>query len=235
MNRFILLVLFFPSIAARADLVMEQQFGDTNGTGHVVLKLHADKMRMDQQDIKSNTFSVIVDLNTRDSITLLATNKMFLKRSGAEIRRLMETAKKAAATNDLNLPPARAVDSGKAETVDGYDTEIYTWSGAHGVNETLWVATNFPNYAAIRNELARIDQFNRTGPHENAQPELSPLPGMVIKTQSTANGKTGTVTLVSAKAEPVDASLFELPADYVPWKSSVSQTNNTVTTTGKSP
>jgi hypothetical protein len=235
MNRFILLALFFPSIAARADLVMEQQFSDTNGTGHVVLKLHADKMRMDQQDTKSNAFSVIVDLNTRDSITLLTTNKMFLKRSGAEIRRLMETAKKAATTNDLNLPPARAVAAGKAETVGGYDTEIYTWSGAHGVNETLWVATNFPNHDSIRNELARIDQFNRTGPHKNAQPELSPLPGMVIKTQSTANGKTGTVTLVSAKAEPVDASLFELPADYVPWKPPVSQTNNTVTTTGKSP
>jgi len=83
----------------------------------------------------------------------------------------------------------------------------------------MWVATNFPNYETIRKDLARIDEFDATGPHPNAQPALSLLPGMVIKSEMTAKGKSfGVVTLLAVKEEPLDASLFELPPDYVPWK-----------------
>jgi hypothetical protein len=118
----------------------------------------------------------------------------------------------------MDKPPAPAVATGKFERVNGYDTEIYNWSGAHGLTETLWVAKTFPNYDAIKPELARLDWFNDTGPHPNAQPELSRLPGMVIKSESVIKERKLTTTLVSAKLETVDASLFELPADYVPWK-----------------
>jgi hypothetical protein len=102
--------------------------------------------------------------------------------------------------------------------VNGQNTEIYTWSGAQGVTATLWVARRFPNYDAIRMELAKLDRFNDSGPHRNAQPELSRLPGMVVKSETTARGRTVTNTLVSAKLEPVDASLFELPSGYSQWK-----------------
>lgn len=231
----VMLALFFSAITLRADLVLEQQFGDTNVVGHFILKLHGNKMRLDQQDTRSNDFSVIIDLNTRDSYTLVPQTKSYRTRSGATIRQEMAAATTADATNDMNLPPTRPVATGKAEKVDGYDTEIYTWSGAHGVSETLWVATNFPHYDSIRNELAKLDQFNTTGPHKNAQPELSPLSGMVIKARTTANGKKAIITLVSVKEEPVDASLFELPADYVPWQPPVMQATNPVTPPDKSP
>ncbi len=111
--------------------------------------------------------------------------------------------------------------------VGGYDTEIYTWSGPDGLTETLWVAKDFPDYDAIRTELAKLDRFDDNGPHRSAQPELSRLPGMVVQTEKVENGQHSIVTLVSAKAEPVDAALFELPADYSLWKPPASsQTTN---------
>ena len=215
---------FFASLAgARADLVMEQQSRDATATNHITFKLHGDKMRMDQQADKGTGFSVIIDLNTRDSITLMPREKMFLKRSGAE-----KTASRG--TNEMDQAPARPVNIGKTGKVGGYETEIYSWSGAQGVTETLWVATNFPSYISIRTELARIDRFDAAGSHKNAQPELSLLPGMVVRTERMVKGQTTTITLVSAKVEPVDPSLFELPADYSPRKppASPQKTNSTM-------
>lgn len=212
----ILLAFFSSAIALRADLVLEQLASDTNYTHTITIKLHGDKMRLDQPD---EALSVIVDLDTRDSYTLITTNKTFLRRFGSDIRWEMSEEKKySQGTNDMDRPPAAAVDTGKSERVNDRDTEVYTWSGAHGLTETLWVARNFPNYAAIKIELAKLDRFNDSGPHPNAQPELSRLPGMVIKTESTFEGRKVTTSLVSVRLEPVDPSLFELPAGYSLWK-----------------
>ena len=208
--------LLFSTAAVRADLILEQQSGETNQLHVDSLKLHGDKMRLDQPE---NSLSVIVDLKTRDSITLITTNKTYLRKFGSEVRWEMEEDQKFThGTNDLDALPASPVDTGKSELVSGRAAEIYTWSGARGLKVTLWVATNFPNYDAIRTELAKLDRFNDTGPHRNAQPELSLLPGMVLKSEGTYRRHTTTTTLVSVKVEPVDPALFELPKDYSPWK-----------------
>jgi hypothetical protein len=231
-NSMLIFAALFVSLAgARADLVMEQQSGGTNVTDFIILKVHDDKMRMDQRDRDGYVFSVIIDLDTRDSITLFPRGKMFLRRSGAEIRQQMEAETKAShGTNDMDKPPARAADTGKTAKVGGYDTEIYTWSGPNGLTETLWVATNFPDYNSIRMELVKLDRFDASGPHKGAQPELSLLPGMVVHAEKVAGGHEVNITLISAKVEPVNASLFELPADYSPWKPPVVILTNAVTT-----
>jgi len=215
----ILAALIASLAAARADLVMEQQSATATVTNWITMKVHGGKMRMDQRDSDGYTFSVIIDLDTRDSLTLFPRGKTFLKRSGAEIRQQMEAETKAShGTNELDHLPARAVDTGTTAKVGGFDTEIYKWSGPNGLTETLWVATNFPDYEPIRPELAKLDLFDASGPHKGAQPELSLLPGMVVKAEKTANGHSVNVTLISAGIEPVSASLFEMPADYTPWK-----------------
>jgi len=225
---------FFASIVlARADLIMEEQSSDTNATTHTTLKLHANKMRLDQQADHGSGFSVIIDLGTRDSITLMPKDKMFLIRAGVEIQQQMETERKVShGTNAMDNPPARAVDTGKTAKVGGYDTEIYTWSGVNGLTETLWVATNFPDYEAIRTELAKLDRFDASGPHQGAQPVLGILPGMVVKTEKMTGSHDVTVTLLSAKIAPVDATIFELPADYSAWKQPAVQAKNEVTMPG---
>jgi hypothetical protein len=212
----ILLAFLFSAAAVRADLVLEQQISDTNSTHVVTTKIRGNNMRMDEPD---QNLSVIVDLDTRDAFTLRTKDKKYLKRFGSDIRwEMSEEKKHTGGTNDLDFPPARAVDTGKTEVVNGADTEVYTWSGAHGLTETLWVDRKFPNYDGIRAELFKLDRFNDSGPHRNAQPILSMLPGMVIKSESAILGHKVTTTLVSVKVEPVDAAQFQLPVDYSPWK-----------------
>jgi hypothetical protein len=231
---FIFAALFSSLIAAQADLIVRQLSGDSTITNYITLMVHDAKMRMDQRDTDGYSFNVIIDLNTRDSITLFQPGNTFLKRSGAEIRQQMEAEKKASnGTNDMDKAPAPAVNTGQIENVHGYDANIYTWSGANGLTERLWVAKDFPNYDTIRTELAKIDRFESSGPHKNAQPELSLLPGMVIKTETTANGKTITVNLISARLQPADESLFKLPAGYSPWESPVLSMTNAPTMPGK--
>jgi hypothetical protein len=167
---------------------------------------------------------VIIDLNTRDSFTLLTTNQTYLQKFGSEVRWEMEEERKRNHhTNELDAPPVPPVATGQTEIVNDRPAAVYKWSGANGETETLWVATNFPNYDAIRGELAKLDRFNAAGPHRNAQPELARLPGMVIKRERVSKGHQATTTLVSVKVEPVEASLFALPAGYAPWKRPAAQ------------
>ncbi len=214
-----LFTLFFSTAALRADLVLQQQTtettgAETNAVETVVIKVHGHQMRLDEP---KQYFSVIIDLDTRDSITLFTNIKRYLKRSGADIQQELAAEKLAHGTNDTFAPATPPVDTGRSRTVAGYQTEIYTWTGAQGLTEALWVATNFPNYEIIRPELVKLDRFNAAGPHPNAQPELSRLPGMVVKNLANSRGHERTTTLVSARLEPVDPSVFELPADYSPW------------------
>ena len=222
------------ALAARADLVMVQESSDTNTFLTATIRVHDQQMRMDQQDTNGNTFSVIVNLTTRDSFTLIPKEKKFMKRSGAVIRKQMEDEMKiSGGTNELDHAPARAMDTGRRETVAGYETKIYTWTGARGLTETLWVAENFPNYAALREDFARIDQFNESGPHRNAQPTMALLPGMVVKRVSAIKGREITMKLLSAKSEPVPATFFAVPPDYSLWKPQISANGNNPATPAK--
>lgn len=220
-RRPLILFILLTTLSLRADLVVERQTNDGTHTRTAVMKLHGDKLRIDQMD---SGISVVVNLQTRDSHTLFARSKEYMQKSGAEVRRQMDEEKKAShGTNEMGSLPAPAVDAGRTETVNGTLTKVYTWSGPHGVAETLWVATNYPNYSAIRAELAKIDAFDRSGPHPGAQPTLSQLPGMVLKTEIFFKGKTIITTLVSAKLDPVGNSLFEIPAGFTLWKPSESK------------
>jgi hypothetical protein len=86
------------------------------------------------------------------------------------------------------------------------------------MKQTLWVARDFPNYAAIKADRDKIDQWNLAGVGKGMTPDLRLLPGMVVKTQTEIQGRTIVVTLVSAKVEPVDPAAFEIPGDYADWK-----------------
>ena len=198
----ILFILTTTLAVARADLVLQQQSVVSNVTYSVALKLHGDKMRMDQQDSQGRIFCVVVDLKTRDSLTLMPREKLFLKKAGTATNRV------------ATYLPAKPVTTGTSEKVGGYDTEIYIWSGTNGTKETLWVAKDFPNFDQIKPELVKIDEFKNAGEHPAAHPDVSQLPGMVVKNQTETKGRRVTIALVSAKIEPVDPAQFELPADY---------------------
>jgi hypothetical protein len=134
----------------------------------------------------------------------LHSQKLYLKSPGQP----MKPAKSSGTASRAPVPRA----TGKTQKVGDYDTELYTWTNNRGITGTVWVAKNYPDYARIRADYAVLDKT--PGADTDMTPALSALPGMVVRSQVTGGGQTITVALISAKEEPIDASLFQTPANY---------------------
>jgi hypothetical protein len=118
--------------------------------------------------------------------------------------------------NDTTFKTARPPvpqATGKTQKVGNYDTELYAWSNSRGITGTAWVAKNFPDYLKIKTDLAVLDKAFEGG-GDVMNPAVSTLPGMVVRSQVAGSGQTITIALISVKEEPVDASLFQIPANY---------------------
>jgi len=215
----ILIALISTAASARADLVIHEQadFGGPSNLISITIKIHGNKVRQDLNGAESGDMSLIKDADTGDSIVLMRQQKLFTK--------------PAAKTRDTQSPDAalsKPLDTGKSDTVGGYDTEIYAWaadrklwSDTNGMIQTLWVAKDFPNFETIKADLATLDRANVSFPGKGMQPEISTLPGMVIKSRLLVKMgdavQTVNIALLSAKEEPVDPSIFDVPADYKEW------------------
>jgi hypothetical protein len=212
---FVLVAFVFTIAAARADLVMEQKIDSAMIKGNITTKIKGDKVRVDIPTTPQGAISTIMDVNTGDSVTLMHGQKAVIKISSAEIRQMAENMKKARANGAAtNAEPPKFHDTGKAEKVGDYSTEIYTWSGPNGANQTVWVAKNFPNYARIKVQMDKLSNSPVAQMSKDTSPDVGALPGMVVKTQMEMNGQKVTSSLVSVKEESVDASIFEAPKDY---------------------
>jgi hypothetical protein len=220
MKRFLVLIGLISSVfAARADLVMREQadFGSPSNLITITFKIHGDKVRQDLTGGESGDMSVIKDAATGDSIVLMHQQKLFTK--------------PAVKTKDIRSPDAalsKPLDMGKSDTVGGYNAEIFAWAAdrklwndTNGMVETLWVAKDFPNYENIKADLTKLDRANVSFPGKGMSPEISTLPGMVMKSRLIVKMggivQTINITLVSAKEEAVDPSIFEVPGEYKEW------------------
>jgi len=210
----ILLGLAFSITAARADLVLQQNIESAMINGMVTTQIKGEKIRVDMPATPQGAMSTIMDLNSGDSITLLHQQKAAMKVPGAEIKLMVENMKKTRAAAGTNAAPPTFHDTGKAEKVGGYDTEIYTWSSPDGANQTVWVARNFPDYAHIKVQMDKLNNSPVAQISKGTAPDIGALPGMVIKTQTDMNGQKVISTLLSAKENSVDASIFQTPKDY---------------------
>jgi len=216
MKRIVVLVgLVFAVVAARADLVMEQKIESAMINGNIITKIKGDKVRVDMPTTLQGAISTIMDMSTGDSVTLMHGQKTVVKIPGTEIKQMAENMKKARANGAAaNAGPPKFHDTGKTEKVGDYGTEIYTWSSPDGANQTVWVAKNFPNYASIKVQMDKLNNSPVAQMSKDTSPDVGTLPGMVVKTQMEMKGQKIISTLVSAKEESVDASIFEAPKDY---------------------
>jgi hypothetical protein len=208
---FISLALVCATAGARADLLMQQQFTVTTNNSVATIKVKGTKVRLDLFAGQPQAISRITDLNTGDTITLLHHQKMFVKTPGTPAKPI-GLAGKGATTNPASKSPLPQV-TGKTQKVGDYDTELYTWSNSRGITGTAWVAGNFPDYARIKTDLAVLDK-SPSGADNDMNPALNTLPGMVVRSQVAGGGQTITVALISAKEEVIDASAFQIPANY---------------------
>ncbi len=203
MKYILILSLVLSTLAARADLVMQQQITSGTNTGTVTIKVKGTKLRVDMYAGQPQAISTIKDLKTGETLMLLHSQKMFLKQSGAPTK----------PASGVTPPKVRSM--GKTQKLGAYDTDIYTWTNSRGITGFFWVARNYPDYARIKMEIATLDN-TAGGLNDGMTPALSTLPGMVLKTQITGHGQTLTVTLLSAKDGLLDASVFQTPGNYRP-------------------
>jgi hypothetical protein len=210
----IFLSLVVSLAAAHADLVMQQTIESAMINGTVTTQIKGEEIRVDMPASPQGAMSTIMDLNTGDSVTLMHDQKTAMKVPGSQIKQMVETMKKARAGAGTNAPPPKFVDTGKAEKVGGYNAEIYNWSSPDGANQTVWVTKDFPDYADIKVQMDKLNNSPIAQISKGTAPDVSTLPGMVIKTQMEMNGQKVTSTLVSAKEQSVDASIFQIPQGY---------------------
>jgi Domain of unknown function (DUF4412) len=202
-----LIALLFLAVAARADWTIVQRAEGAMNANPVTLRLKDDKARVDI----SGQVSMLTNVATGDSVTINHNARVFMRIPAAEAQKVRDTAiglKPDSTAENPTLKPA-----GRKEKVEGYECEIFTWSVGE-LKVTDWIARDYPNFAPI---LAALARFQGAGLASAARPLMPPLdqfPGMVIRREMNSRAGKSTTTLVSAKEEPLDAALFEVPKDY---------------------
>jgi hypothetical protein len=196
----LILALTVGALAARADIVVQQKLQSTEQNGILVLKMKGDKIRTDMPSERLGTISLIQDLTTGDKIFMIPSEKR---------------AKRQPAGNlPIGGESPKLVDTGKAEKVGNYDAEIYTWTNHQDMGGVVWVAQNHPDYPRFKGLMQKLHASQAWQMVRTTQPDLSLLPGMVVKSKKeTPEGELIT-TIISIKEEPVDAADFQIPADY---------------------
>ena len=201
-------------LAARGDLVMQQNIESSMINGTITTQIKGDKIRVDMPSSPQGAMSTIMDLSSGDSTTLLHDQKAAMKIPGTQIKQMAEHMKNSRAGAGTNAEPPKFQDTGKTEKVGTYTTEIYTWTGPDGAKQTVWVAKDFPDYANIKVQMDKLNNSPIAQMSKGAAPDINSLPGMAVKTQMDVNGQKITSTLVSIKQTSLDASIFDTPKDY---------------------
>lgn len=196
---------FCAATIARADLVIVQKVEGGGMSGEQTLRIRADQARCDV----AGAFSLLVDRKTGETTTLSHGQKGYLtvspETSAAMIARLREA-------RGTDAPPA-LVATGKKEKVGDHECEIFT-TDLGNVKASYWLAKDYPNYPALLAQMDIVDSNPLSGAAGGAAPRTKDLPGMPMKIVMERTGQKVTVTFVSAKEEPVDPAIFQIPADY---------------------
>ena len=190
---------------ARADLVMVQKVEGGGQAGDQTIRIKGDKARTDL----TPTMSMITDGATGEMITLMHSGKTYLKVSADQMKAMMEQLQKFRTSPE----PTKLVPTGKKEKIGEYDCDIFT-ANLGTMTVIYWIAKTYPNYPQL---LAALDKFRAgtiSAMGNGLMPDLKDFPGMIMKTETDLGGKKIVTTLVSAKEENVDPTIFTIPTGY---------------------
>lgn len=197
----LLLFLLLRLTTARADIVMVNETAIGEVKSKTVLSIRGDMVRTDN----GTETSVIMDTAKGEMTTLMHEQKMVVK---TDLNALKAAS---AALGDKAVPGAdlkpTITSTGKKEKINGYDCEIYTVE-LKGMSSRLWIAKDYPGYEKLKKELSVMEKLGTPG---QKQP---PMPGLALKTEYEQQGFKFTTMLVSLKEQPVDETIFKVPAGY---------------------
>jgi len=202
----ILALAFAATLAARADVVVEQKTESPMMKGTMSMKIKGDRARMDTFTSSGN-ISVLMDLKTERMMILMHTQKIVMEKDMKTTREQTEAAQRAAGLDPSKIGTPKA--TGKTEKVGEWTTDVYEFKLGDMAGR-LWVAKDFPNSQVIRDELKKVTAANAGG----FDPAKLDVPGLIVKYQlNTAMGMM-TSTMLRAAEEPVAETEFLIPQGY---------------------
>lgn len=191
-----------------ADVTVVQTLDSAMMKGEMVMKVKGDKARTDMPAGMMGNMTVLMDVKSGESVTLMHAAKMMLRMKTGDAM-----AAAAAAMDSAKIQKPKA--TGQKEKVGTWETEIFEAETGTGPAR-MWVTKDFPNYAAIQKELKRISEATTKG--KTFDPSNFDMGGMVVKLEmSSPVGKIVT-TLVRADTEVLEAKEFEVPQGYTEQK-----------------
>jgi hypothetical protein len=201
----IIILLISPHVVWSDYVIQESMQHNETPPQEVTIKLKEGKVRCDMGAAMS-TISIGGDITM-----LMHPQKIAMKMPSS-------LGKSRHESSPTKSTPLQA--TGRKEKINGFDTEEYVHENpAVKATMHLWIAKDVPDKAEIMRMLTAM-QSPAMKQMAQAFGAVSPedYPGLPIRTEVESNlmGKPSktTVTLTSIKKEPVDDSVFVVPADY---------------------
>jgi hypothetical protein len=189
-----------PAALVHADLVMVQDTLVGEVATRTTMSVKGNKVRTDNGD----TASVIMDTATGDMTTLMHEQKMVMTMNTKTLQASLPAGKEQPVPGH----ETKVTATGKKETVDGHECEIY-YSEAAGQKVKMWMALSYPNLEKLKAEMAGMAKMAGVGAGKTAE-----IPGIMVKSEYEQSGLKFTTRLISMELKPVSDEVFKLPADY---------------------
>src|SRR5437773_2437865 len=151
---------------------------DTAPASNVTIKIKGDKARIDA----SPKLSTIVNGTTGEVVTLMNEQKTVVRISRDKVKAVTEMLNKFAGNNQKEKEAAekpKLTPTGQKETINGYETEKYTYDGPD-FKATYWIAPNYPDGPAILAQLQSVkSEFWDAA--NTKMPDFRDFPGLPIR------------------------------------------------------
>jgi hypothetical protein len=193
------------SIPARADFTIVQKVEAKGAPNEITLKLKGDKVRMEA----TPQMTMIVDGKTGDTITLMNTQKKFLRISGDKAKAIADLATKYGGTT---AEKPKLVATGKKMTINGYEAEEYVGE-TKLFTASYWIAPTLPDSAAIMKQLQAVIPAAWNDMAKGMM-DYRDLPGFPLRTQVKTDEGEIISTVTAIKRDPLNDAEFAVPKDF---------------------
>src|SRR5437899_3577647 len=189
---------------------------------NMTIKVKGDKARIDA----SPQITAIFDGRTGELINLLNDRKTVVRISPDKMRAIADMLNKFS-SNKAGSDKPKLTPTGQRETINGYETEQYTYDGPD-FKAMYWIAPNYPNGAAVLAQLQLIkSEFWDAA--NTKMPDFRDFPGLPIRmrmivgkgNQADAHGTSApdhptdiTSTVTGVSLDSIADKQFTIPADF---------------------
>ena len=189
---------------------------------NMTIKVKGDKARIDA----SPQVTAIFDGRTGELINLLNDQETIVRISPDKMRAIADLLNQFS-SNKANSDKPRLTPTGQRETINGYDTEQYSYEGPD-FKATYWIAPNYPNGAAVLAQLQSIksefwDAANTKMPDFRDFPGLPIRMRMIVGKANPADSHGGsapdhpteiTSTITGVSLDSIADSVFTVPSNF---------------------